>query len=750
MKLKNIFKFAVIAAASATLSGVTSCNYLDVVPPEQSGLSDAMKNHDNAKGFLYSCYNKMYQRDYLPRDYRSTINASTDEFLITETWYANEGAPAYAILRNSQTTTAPGGYDPDFWNTFYAGIGQTLLFDQQLMTVGQENDVNQGNDAERREWLAESRFCRAFYHFQLLRLYGPIPLTTELIDMDSDLGDYPGRTHFDGCVDWICAELDAAAADLPATRDPQDLGRATSVICKALKGRILLYAASDLWNGKFPSAYRGWCESGNTNYTSTNPVTGEDYGHSLVYTGEPRESRWRQALIACKEAVKAATASGQYKLFDPYFATKDQAFDKEVLPENIWVPDFENMTEKMTASGVELANTNMVGYDPEAIGKDGVELEEFNPEEFKRAVWKLRYLNTTTIREGNTEIIWAQNEQVYGLNDSRLPRHAKLVKKESGDQWKEGWNGVAPTLYTIEHFLNADGTLPGGNISKAFNNLSNSNFYTQPSPALGEDEDGIDRSSVTRICLNREPRFYAWIGFDGGDYLTGLDEGSPVVLNMRDPNAQGRQLVERNYSATGFLSMKHIDPLSRWDKDGNWVSGKNSPEVFIRLAELYLNLAECQAEYADRFPGVVPAGYTLESGCADLEEEAIYNINKLRHRAYVAELDPAMIGMQETCADGSTKTWTLVQWVRNERFIELWDEGQRYFDVRRWVAGEEYFGYGKRRSLNALIEKPGSIQIFNTPMMANSQYTFHYREYLYPIYVDQVYRNPQMVQNPGF
>lgn len=761
MKLKNIFKFATIVAASATLLGVTSCNYLDVVPPEQPGLADAMKNHDNAKGFLHSCYEKMYQRDFNARDYRSAINASTDEYLITETWYANEGAPAYAILRNTQTTTAPAGYNPNFWDTFYAGIGQTLLFDQQLTTVGRDNDVNQGDEKEYYEWLAESRFCRAYYHFQLLRLYGPIPLTTELIDMDSDLDDYPGRSHFNTCVNWICNELDEAAKNLPAVRETQDLGRATSVICKALKARLLLYAASDLWNGKFPSAYRNWCENGNTNYTSYNPVTKTE-DHGLVYAGgNPafEKENWTRALIACKEALDAAIATGEYKLFDPHYEVIENAFDKEVRPERVWVPGISDLTAKMRDSQLQLVNTNREGFDPENVGEDGLRYGEFDKDQFLRAVWKLRYLNSTTSHEGNTEIIWSQNYQVYGWRDARLPRQAVQRMSDGSPKWYEGWGGVAPTLYTVEHFLNADGTLPSGNITKAFPRLESSAFYSEPVGGL-TDEDDRDRKGIVQICLNREPRFYAWIAFDGGNYLDGLDNGSPLVLNMHSPDKQGRRLVERNYSATGFLSMKHIDPYYRWDDKGNVLTGKDSPEVLIRMAELYLNLAEASAEYAERYGKAAPAGFNMNSGCTngctDLEDVAIKQINKIRHRAYVGELTPDMIGMTETLtSNGQHKVWTLVEWVRNERFIELWDEGQRYFDVRRWVAGEEYFGYGKRRGLNALVElskmtENNAIKTLNIPMMANTQYTFHYREYLYPIYVDQVYKNPQMVQNPGF
>ena len=140
MKVKNIFKYASLALAMGTLAGVTSCNYLDVVPPEQPGLSDAMKNHSNAQGFLYSCYNGVSQRDFSPRDYRSGLNAANDEFLIPETWMAVDGPTSYAIMRNTLQTTATN-YDPKFWDSYYSAIGQTLLFERELLSEGRKNSV---------------------------------------------------------------------------------------------------------------------------------------------------------------------------------------------------------------------------------------------------------------------------------------------------------------------------------------------------------------------------------------------------------------------------------------------------------------------------------------------------------------------------------------------------------------------------------------------------------------------------------
>ena len=716
MKLNKIFQFATIAVASATLLGVTSCNYLDVVPPEQPGLSDAMKNHNNALGFLHSCYNAFTERDHMPRDYRSTFNSANDEYLIPEVWYSIDNPTAYAVMRNTQTTTVT-----TFWDHYYNGIGQTLLFDRELDGEGAKNEVCV-DDEEYKMWKAESRFCRAYYHFELLRLYGPIVITDELKSMETGLNEYPGRTHFDGCVDWIVNELELAEKDLPDTRDVAELNRATKTMCKALKGRILLYAASPLWNGDFPRAYSGWK---NTNWTSKNPVTGEDYGQELV-SREFNPEKWQRALTACIEALEYATAQG-FALYDPQVRDERDQLDADVAPGDIRIPGFEAMCEKLAASNLTYPST-----DPEAEGDS----EPFNPDEFLRAVYKLRYLNTTTYNEGNHEIIIANNNETYGRIDSRLPR--RVLQTTSNQTWKEGWNGVSPTLYTVEHFLMADGALPGTR-SEVFGTLSTGQFHKEA--GLGK-EDGVDRSRVTNICLNREPRFYAWIGFDGGDYLTNINDGEPKVLNMRDPEEQGRGQGERNYSVTGFLSMKHVDPLSKWDStNGTWTSGKESPEVLLRYAELILNVAECYAEMYDR-------GITPKNGKNALEE-AINHVNLIRARAYVGPLTEAMIGVTETrTSDNEVVTWDITRWVRNERFVELWDEGVRYFDVRRWVAGDEYFGYGKRRGLNGLAINPGDA--FLTPMMINSQYTFHYRQYLYPIYNDEVYRNPQMVQNPGF
>jgi hypothetical protein len=691
MKLKNIFKLATIAVASGTtLMGVTSCNYLDVVPPEQAGLPDAMKNHTNALGFLYSCYADLEAyTDLAPRAYLSTFNASTDEYALPEAWYAGDATQAYNVMRNTSSANAQTW----IWGRTYKGIGQCLLFEQQLEGEGRKNGV-WNTEEEYNEWLAETRFLKAYYHFATLRLYGPIPLTTELISMDAADSEFPGRTHFDGCVDYIVNELDEAAKDLPDTRPSEEIGRATSVICKAIKARLLLYAASDLWNGSGKFPYPQWK---NTSFTSKNPVTGEDYGYELVAkntTSEQQIERWKRAYTACDEALQAAKEAG-HELFQGYELTSDS----DVKYADIYVPGKENNTEEDL--------------------------------EFKQNVQKMRYAVSTTYDEGNHEIIWGLMWQPYGWDTARLPR--RCVQNASTKAWLEGWNGVAPTLYTVTHFLNEDGTLPDEDDA----NLYNTAGLASP------------RNEVINLCVGREPRFYAWIGFNGGDMLTVLYNGKPMTLNMRDGEKQGRGAGERNYSATGFLGIKFLDPKSKWTTDGSWVSGKNSPEVLIRMAELYLDLAECAAELSNR--GVASMTGVSSEGNGNTAEVAKNCVNIIRDRAGATELTNAMISGNASAAndaDGTTEM-SLLDWVRNERFIEFWNEGQRYYDVRRWVMGDTYFGTGKRKGLNGL-QVGASLTEFNTPTVLNKTYTFHRRQYLYPVFLNEVYKNPQMVQAPGY
>jgi len=100
---------------------------------------------------------------------------------------------------------------------------------------------------------AEAFFLRAYYHFELVKRYGGIVLMTRVLDRTADL-NLP-RNTFNECVAQIVSDCDSAIVSLPlwtqtynTTTDTKEMGRATKCAAMALKTRILLYAASPLYN----------------------------------------------------------------------------------------------------------------------------------------------------------------------------------------------------------------------------------------------------------------------------------------------------------------------------------------------------------------------------------------------------------------------------------------------------------------------------------------------------------------------
>ena len=106
MKLTRIFQNISIAVIITAL-GLTSCDYLDVVPPEQPNIDDAMSSPTRALGFLYSCYGGVSTD--LPSAYLGEINSTTDEYVLPYSWNTDViGAPMHLTLHHPLTKTGYG------------------------------------------------------------------------------------------------------------------------------------------------------------------------------------------------------------------------------------------------------------------------------------------------------------------------------------------------------------------------------------------------------------------------------------------------------------------------------------------------------------------------------------------------------------------------------------------------------------------------------------------------------------------
>ncbi|MDB5144020.1 MAG: SusD family protein [Mucilaginibacter sp.] len=94
----------------------------------------------------------------------------------------------------------------------------------------------------------EARFLRAWYYAILLEHYGGVPLIGDTLYTYTDHIPVV-RGSYAACVNYITSECDSAASILPLTQSGLNYGRASKGACLALKARVLLYAASPLFNG---------------------------------------------------------------------------------------------------------------------------------------------------------------------------------------------------------------------------------------------------------------------------------------------------------------------------------------------------------------------------------------------------------------------------------------------------------------------------------------------------------------------
>lgn len=150
--------------------------------------------------------------------------------------------------------------------------------------------------AEIKRWKYEVRFLRAFFYFELIKRYGGVPIITRVISVDEDFSGLE-RNTLEACVNFITDECDSAAIQLPVKfTNNADLGRATKGAALALKSRVLLYAASDLFN---------------------TPPAGYSNPELVSLPAGDRIARWQAAADAA-QAVMALAGTAPYSLTNNY------------------------------------------------------------------------------------------------------------------------------------------------------------------------------------------------------------------------------------------------------------------------------------------------------------------------------------------------------------------------------------------------------------------------------------------------
>lgn len=317
--MKKILNTAVLALT--TCVGLSGCNdFFETRPGVQEDLESTFQNKQRTEQYLNYVYSFVLddhsgerwfgpgngQNDGTADRYGGIWMSGSIEAEVSWDWHAT-----------NRWQTGQSRADDDYlgfwWEHFYRGIANASTF---IMNVDKNGELS---EKEKTLYKAEARALRAHYYYCLFRQYGPFVIVGESgMAIDSKVSDLlKPRNTVDECVDYIVSEFDLAAEDLdpvlsitnPATASRY--GRWDRAQCKAYKAKLLLYAASPLFNGSTLMA-----QMKNTDGTPLFPQSFD-------------QAKWERAKTAYEEFINefvpthfelhvVTTADGEIDFYESY------------------------------------------------------------------------------------------------------------------------------------------------------------------------------------------------------------------------------------------------------------------------------------------------------------------------------------------------------------------------------------------------------------------------------------------------
>ena len=265
---------------------LSSCSdYLDKEPDDQLTLETVFENKTNMERWLAYIYNatpKFYNYD--------GADAVADELAPSVGW-ESQGFKAI-LYQNGNWTSASGGVI-NYWETFPMRIRQAYIFIKYAHALPDvtEKEVNYMK--------AECRFFIAYFHAVMAMTYGAVPIIRDATEEITGETLLLKQEPFNTVVDWAANELLETSKLLPAYYDEDNkYGRITSIICLAMRARLLTFAASPLVNGN----------------QDPDMVNMKNCDGVSIFDSTFKPERWKTAVDANKLLIDEAEKAG-HKLY---------------------------------------------------------------------------------------------------------------------------------------------------------------------------------------------------------------------------------------------------------------------------------------------------------------------------------------------------------------------------------------------------------------------------------------------------
>lgn len=262
-------------------------NFLEKPPSAGVTQDSIFASADRAKRFLWNTYRSL---PYGPRQIKDALASITD---INHVLTGGSAAPSRYYNGNlSATSIRRWGIYNYYHSDVWSGIRGSYIF---IENVDEVPDMSSETKARLK---AEARMIIALHYTQLFRYYGGVPWMGHAFSPNEDLKR--PRLTARATVDSTVALINKAIPDLPfALEQPStEAGRFTQAGAMGLKARLLLFAASPLFNSDQPY------------------MEGEASQKKMTWYGSYDPSLWQDAADAAKALIDKVEQTGAYHLAD--------------------------------------------------------------------------------------------------------------------------------------------------------------------------------------------------------------------------------------------------------------------------------------------------------------------------------------------------------------------------------------------------------------------------------------------------
>lgn len=634
MKTKILF----LAAASSMMMGLTSCSdFLEEDNKVGETADLTYKTPAGLDGLVANCYT--FARGWYGKEAGLGLSEMGTDLFYYGYDNKQKGLLSYNLSAASlDGNTADNPCLDQYWELYYSA---TDVCNNAIKYVNEATFL--GNDQKNRE-LAEAYFMRAFYYFHMVNIWGAIPYNSEPITAQNF---NPVRTPENEVYGNILTDLDKAvelfnAANYKTKTD----GRANYWAAKALRARVLLYAAS--WIGG---------QLGQT-------ISGGNYD------GKDKNALYAAAQADAEDVIGATDYASLYSNYKDVWTMSNESYNtnKEALFGITYSQDIKTNVNCIPyryrlEGGSPMSYNGLItrtGYSRGGsamllmfvpMWNNGANDLGGNGQKETNVFVRVTNNSTSTIKSKKTgqNVNVAAQYSPYGRGFTRylpsLHLWNLLEKHKATDQRCEA------TL--LDHYDIASPDLSQN--AKNYPLLQDTAIYYCPM-----DGDSPEGQAMQAWAKNR----YRIQFMAGGDIpvYTSMDEATarPTENAVATSKVYGDNRYN-SYKVSGWCSFPGIKKFLDDVYDSNYptwdISSRDA--IVMRLPEMYLIKAECQEALGDG------AG-------------AMATINQLRQARAISGKDNTLSGTAN------------IDTILEERAVELCGEQMRWFDLKRTGKLYEY------------------------------------------------------------